>query len=265
MSDKPKKIFQVFVNSKLSSAKCLFRNEIYYLIVTLFLTTLTFQSGNAQIIIKTLKRDSAVGVGLKVVKFKAGTKITIKDKKVVLEGVLAQDSDLSFATKKPVRLKGGTKVTFDEKGNVLSGTMAKTSYSVCFTIPYPYSRCIEALEESAFSLYENGMLKTCVLKNVEEFVSGTNGKVILFANKGKVTIRPNGTIQSGILYNDFPAGSVGYLKSYCFIEFGEKGNILKGVRSYKLLNRRYILEHIDITNGKIYKSKNEHPCLCKII
>ena len=210
-----------------------------------------------------IKRDTTARVGLATVKFKAGTEIIFKDKKIVLEGVLANDIDLNFAARRSVALKAGTKVTFDEKGNVLSGTLQKIKIPICFKQPSNSFRCIEVMPGTQFSLFEDGTLQSGILKNVEGYKTNLNLADILFSNNGMVILRKNGTIQSGFLFNDLFVSSKGLFRSYCYVEFDEKGGIKKGVRNFRI-NGKIILESINIQNGVIYESKNEHPCLCKL-
>lgn len=208
-----------------------------------------------------LTSDTAVRIGSEILRFKGGTKIKIKDEKTVLAGVLQLDRDLKTITKLVLPIQAGRNVTFDVSGNLLSGTLRKTNRVICIKLPKPYYRCIEILGESDFSLHEDGTLQTCVLKNIDGFATAPNGNSILFNAGGKVTFRSNGILQSGYLFKDLPS-IYGTFKGWCYIEFDEKGKIIKGVRDYLLPNRRHILDHIEVINGKISKAKSNYPCNC---
>lgn len=215
----------------------------------------------------TLRYDSTVLVGLKSVRFKGGSEIILKDKKIVLAGVLANDMELSSSARNNVVLKGGSKVTFDEKGNVLSGTLKEVKRVVSFALPKSPSIRIEIMEGKKFSLFPDGSLKSGTLKEIYKFSLTPNGIAMLFFTKGgEVTLRENGTLQSGYLnttrFIDTANKYSFYFKGWCFAEFNEKGELIKGVRIIGDPNERYTLNHIEVINGKIYKANNDYQCVC---
>ncbi|HAQ37595.1 MAG TPA: hypothetical protein PLU49_09100 [Saprospiraceae bacterium] len=210
-----------------------------------------------------LMRDTIVKVGNTSVMFLRGTDITIKDRKNVISGTLANNLKLYSAAKKDVFLSKNTKVVFNANGKVISGTLHISQKNICFPLPRDPNRCIQVLEGSYFSLYDDGTFQSGTLKNIAGFKPSNSKTLILFLNNGLVYLRDDGTIKSGYLYKELNS-KWGQFRGGCYIEFDEKGDIVKGVRNFNFPNTgKFIIEHIEFKNGTPYRLTNKLPCECE--